>query len=91
LYHYDPIPQKALLSSKDKKIVNVNSANDCATYCDNELNIHCKSFNYCPDSNLCYLSETHLVNCNELSSSIFCDHYSSNKMSILNLTFSKVL
>ena len=85
LFHYNPIPIKVSINSKDKKVSNVNTINECASKCDNEDSIQCRSFNYCPDSNVCYLSQTHLVGGNGTSpmsnANIMCDHYSSSSTS----------
>ncbi len=79
LIHYSLFPTSASINEKDKKFENINSASDCASKCDNEIGIHCRSFNYCPNENKCYLSERHLVDGNEQSgNNLACNHYSSN-------------
>ena len=68
---------KASVNPKDKNFP-ANSPSECATKCDKEIDIHCRSFNYCPDSNRCYLSTNHLLDGSEAGTSdLICSHYSS--------------
>lgn len=77
--HYNKLSTAALISNKDLLFTNINEAVDCAKKCDEELKIHCRSFNFCENEKKCYLSERHLVDSNgDTSSSNFaCTHYSS--------------
>ena len=78
LYHYNLFKSKSSISINDKKISEINSALECASQCDNEKGIQCKSFNHCPASNTCYLSSSHFTDSSNLESSgLSCDHYSS--------------
>ena len=62
LFHYEVFRTKVTVNPNDLKYEPVKEAKDCAAKCDNELSIHCRSFNFCPKSNLCYLSDRHLGN-----------------------------
>lgn len=76
--HYNFFKAKATINLNDKKINTIQSPSECASKCDNELDIHCRSFNYCPNTKECYLSEKHVVDGSiESSSNLLCDHYSS--------------
>lgn len=78
MIHYNRFQTKATINPKDKKISKIESPSDCAEKCDNELKINCKSFNYCPNSKECYLSDRHLVDGFEAGNgNLACDHYSS--------------
>ena len=78
MFHYTEFASKAAVNRKDKKVTGISTASDCAAICDKETNVHCRSFNFCPGTNECYLSETHLVDGTELSSNdLVCTHYSS--------------
>ncbi|RNA21589.1 antigen B membrane, partial [Brachionus plicatilis] len=82
LSHYSFFNIKASINPDDKKIDPVQSSSECASKCDNELDIHCRSFNYCPNTKECYLSERHLVDGTiDGSTSLVCDHYSRKYIS----------
>lgn len=83
LFHYTQFPLRSTVNSKDKKYKDVKSASECAIKCNNEEKIHCRSFNFCPGTDVCYLSETHLLDSSEGESSgdLVCTHYSRNYMS----------
>ncbi|CAF0710186.1 unnamed protein product [Brachionus calyciflorus] len=77
LIHYNIFRTKASINPKDKKFQNIQTPSECADKCDNELNINCKSFNFCPNTKECYLSERHLVDGSSSSNGdLVCDHYS---------------
>lgn len=76
--HYSFFKTKAIINPNDKKINMVQSSSDCASKCDNEVDIHCRSFNFCPNTKECFLSERHVIDGSiQSSSNLFCDHYSS--------------
>ncbi|CAF0773656.1 unnamed protein product [Brachionus calyciflorus] len=77
LYHYNEYPTKSFINKNDKQLEKVKSPSECASFCDNEKSIHCRSFNYCPDQGLCYLSERHVISDSEqgFSSDLLCSHY----------------
>ena len=62
LFHYEVFRTKVTVNPNDQKYEPIKEAKDCAAKCDNELSIHCRSFNFCPKSNQCYLSDRHLGN-----------------------------
>lgn len=77
LFQYTEFPGKATVNKKDK-MYQAMSPQECAKKCDNEIDLHCRSFNYCPDKNSCFLSETHLLDASEASTTdLICTHYSS--------------
>jgi hypothetical protein len=83
LAHYDLFRVKATINKNDIKFADIKSPSDCASKCDGALTITCKSFNYCPNENTCYLSERHLDDGSQTSTTtstteLACDHYSSN-------------
>jgi hypothetical protein len=79
LAHYNYFPSKATVNNKDLQFAQVDTADECAGKCDLEKSIHCRSFNFCPTSNQCFLSEKHIVDASsgDSSSDLVCDHYSS--------------
>ena len=82
LAHYDLFRAKASINKDDIQFTEIKSPSDCATKCDTSIKIACKSFNYCPNSNICYLSERHfddgsLTTTTSSSNDLACDHYSS--------------
>lgn len=78
LIHYNNFRTKASINPKDKKFTSINTPSECAEKCDNELKINCKSFNFCPNTKECYLSEKHFIDASgSTSSDLVCDHYSS--------------
>ena len=88
MFHYREFPAKASVNPKDKRI-QVNSPSECARKCDQDTNIHCRSFNFCPDSNVCYLSTRHVVDASQSdNTNLVCTHYSSkirNKTNIFSV------
>jgi hypothetical protein len=80
LAHYSYFPSKASINKNDLQYMKVDTAEQCAGKCDAEKQIHCRSFNFCPGSNLCYLSEKHTIDASsgDSTSDLVCDHYSSN-------------
>lgn len=80
MLHYQRLFVTVTVSPKDKKYTEVKSASECANKCDNEKNLQCKSFNYCRNESVCYLSENHLFDSTASTGSVeslICDHYSS--------------
>jgi hypothetical protein len=78
LAHYNFFPSKAAVNKNDLKYADVKSADECAAKCDGEKQLHCRSFNFCPSNNLCYLSTTHLVDGSTgTTTDLVCNHYSS--------------
>lgn len=78
LFHYIQFDGKAIINKNDKKIESISTSSECASKCDNTKDIQCKSFNYCPNSKYCFLSERHLIDGSEADTSdLICDHYSS--------------
>ena len=80
--HYTLFRSKATVNDNDVNYKPVQNPSECASRCDNELSIHCRSFNYCPTINACYLSDRHLddgsqTSTTSSSNSLYCDHYSS--------------
>lgn len=76
LYHYNS-PVSTLENPKDFKLSAVATAADCAARCDGAKNLHCKSFNFCERKNLCYLSESHMLETIEKPDyHSECEHYS---------------
>ena len=67
------------MNKKDLQLLNVDTPSQCATKCDNQLKIHCRSFNFCPESKACYLSETHSIDglAEGQTDNLECTHYSS--------------
>ena len=93
LIHYTQFPLLSTVNSKDKKYKNIKSASECAIKCNNEEKLHCRSFNFCPGQDVCYLSETHLLDSTpgEATGDLVCTHYSSELpnvsiLSVENLT-----
>jgi hypothetical protein len=77
LFHYYQ-PLQVAINKDDKLVENVPSASECATKCDKQSgNLHCRSFNFCPDSNQCYLSNSHLSLSSPSQDELVCFHYSS--------------
>lgn len=78
MYHYLQFPGKTLLNKEDTKIEAINTPSECASKCDNAKDLQCRSFNYCPNSKYCFLSEKHLVEGSAANTNdLLCDHYSS--------------
>jgi len=80
LIHYDRFPARTEIDPKDILYSGIRSPSDCATKCDNELKINCRSFNYCRNENACYLSERHspdILNSGSTTTDLTCAHYSS--------------
>ena len=79
LFHYIQFDGKAVINKNDKKIESITTPTDCASQCDKSKDIQCKSFNYCPNSMYCYLSQRHLVEGTPVDSAtdLVCEHYSS--------------
>ena len=77
--HYNKFSAKASINKKDLVFTDVTTPSACASYCDYTVKLTCKSFNYCPNSNLCYLSERHFDDGSLTQDSVdlSCDHYSS--------------
>lgn len=90
MYHYNEFPTKSYISKKDLKIVDVKSASDCASECDNQKKIHCRSFNFCPELNTCFLSENHVISVSEdgLIEDLVCSHYWRDYLSDFTFTSS---
>jgi hypothetical protein len=72
-----------LVNKKDKNFDKISNAGDCAMKCDGETGIHCRSFNYCPGLQTCYISDKHNVdgadtpvNINS-TDGLYCSHYKS--------------
>lgn len=81
LFHYTEFPAKATINLNDKNI-KVESPGECARKCDQETSIHCRSFNFCPSNNKCYLSNNHIVDGSQSENSdLICTHYSRNYLS----------
>ena len=80
LAHYNVFRTKASINKNDLQFTEIKSPSDCASKCDTTTKITCKSFNYCPNLNTCYLSDRHFDDGSQSSSSdanLACDHYSS--------------
>ena len=79
LFHYTVYPSKSSVNKNDLSFANIRSPSECATKCDAQTDsLHCRSFNYCPESKICYLSNKHLIDSiDSLSQDLFCTHYSS--------------
>ena len=80
LFHYVEYPSKSSVNKNDLSYGNVGSPSECASKCDAQTDkLHCRSFNYCPESKTCYLSEKHLIDSIEtLNEDLVCTHYSSS-------------
>ena len=79
LFHYTEYPSKSSINKNDLSFNNVASPSECAQKCDQSVDkIHCRSFNYCPESQKCYLSDKHVIDSIEnLDQDLICTHYSS--------------
>lgn len=80
LFNYVQFPgQSAVNKKEDLEYSQVNDPTECAAKCNNELKIHCRSFNYCPNNKACYLSTKHSVDSlsSGLNEDFVCTHYSS--------------
>jgi hypothetical protein len=78
LSHYTRFAITTKPDSKDLKYTGVKDSKECATKCDGENKIQCKSFNFCPNNNVCYLSANHLIDSSDSNADdLTCDHYSS--------------
>ena len=79
MFHYSQFPSQSSVNPNDLVYEPVESAIDCASKCDNQVDkLHCRSFNYCPDSKKCCLSDRHLIDSSEtISQDLVCTHYSS--------------
>ena len=79
MFHYEKFSARTNINKKDLSYSEVDSASDCAKKCDKESSLECRSFNYCPDSNKCFLSSNHMTKGAESDvSDLLCSHYSSN-------------
>jgi len=75
-HYYQPL--QVAINKDDKLVEKVASASECATKCDKETgDFHCRSFNFCPNSNQCYLSNSHLSLSTVTQDDLVCFHYSS--------------
>ena len=79
MFHYVQLDGKSIINKNDKKIESIATPSDCASQCDKSNGIQCKSFNYCPNSKYCYLSENHLDESTPVNpaTDLVCEHYSS--------------
>ncbi len=80
LFHYTEYPSKSAINKNDLSFSNVASPSECASKCDSQVDkLHCRSFNYCPDSKTCYLSDKHVIDsASILNQDLVCTHFSSN-------------
>lgn len=70
-----PTPVKNLGS--DALFANLKSADECANACLSINRFPCNSFDYCSETNKCYLSRQHVSTGNAPSVNNSCQHYSS--------------
>jgi hypothetical protein len=80
LFHYTEFPGKSVINKKvDILYKNIQTNRDCANLCDNEIEVHCRSFNYCPSTKECYLSTNHMIDSvdnTKIPLNLVCTHYS---------------
>ena len=82
LAHYERFPAQASINKNDIQFTEIKTPSDCASKCDTSIKIACKSFNFCPTSNTCYLSERHFDDGSQTTTTnanLECDHYSSEQ------------
>lgn len=90
MFHYNEYPTKSYIDKKDLKVENIKTASDCASKCDNQRDIHCRSFNFCPELSLCFLSENHVLSDSEdgFIDDLVCSHYWRDYLSDFSFTSS---
>lgn len=80
LYNYLEYPFK-ITTNFDYKLIEVKSASECASNCNSDTSLNCRSFNLCkndkPGSFKCLLSETNIHRNANVTNTTDCSHYSS--------------
>ncbi|XP_055956297.1 uncharacterized protein LOC126818106 [Patella vulgata] len=73
-------PGTTVLSSSDTIYQNINSDNQCARLCVDYNEFDCKSFDYCPNINTCFLGRKHVFDVpkSNIQEDPQCNHYSRN-------------
>ncbi|KAL3868291.1 hypothetical protein ACJMK2_041117 [Sinanodonta woodiana] len=76
LLDFTKVGNKISVHQSDRTIPGIQSALDCAVICMSISSIQCNSFDFCTNSQDCLLSQYHVPDGPNLTSSLTCDHYS---------------
>ncbi|XP_048256436.1 uncharacterized protein LOC124115364 [Haliotis rufescens] len=69
-----------VVSDSDTIYQNINTPNQCAKLCTDYQSFPCKSFDFCPNINACFLGHTHVFDTpkGHVKQDPTCNHYSRN-------------
>ncbi|ESO95605.1 hypothetical protein LOTGIDRAFT_239753 [Lottia gigantea] len=73
-------PGVTVLSASDTIYQNIFTDNQCAKLCVDYSEFDCKSFDYCPNINTCFLGKKHVFDVpkSQINKDVRCNHYSRN-------------